>query len=71
MHILSEAIENTVLDQEFIKCHEIISSFTAFGGLSIENDDFFEVLLWKQLIFELEESQISLDKLAGIDSDFL
>ena len=54
MHILCESWENAVFKWKFIKTHQIICSLTTFGRLSVENNNFLKVFLWKHLIFKCQ-----------------
>lgn len=54
VHILSKPIHNTDFKKKLIQRHEIISSFAAFGRLSVENDDFFEIFLGEDFVLEFQ-----------------
>ncbi len=54
MHLLCIPIEDAVFEQELVQDHKIVCAFAAFGGLAIEYDDFFEVLLREDLASEFQ-----------------
>ena len=41
MHVLGETIEDAIFQQELVESHEIVGALAAFGGLAVEDDDFF------------------------------
>ena len=41
MHVLGETVEDAVFQQELVEGHEVVGALAAFGGLAVEDYDFF------------------------------
>lgn len=54
MHLLCIPAKDAVFEQELVQSHKVVCTLAAFGGLAIEYDDFFEVLLWENLASEFQ-----------------